>query len=134
MIEFRRIVGKYTYIAFTQRREELMERRLEALKAKRMDEYAECLMQAGGEYNQCSFLITKLAGEFIDLDEDNYEASMTECTEDPETAAILAQNDEMVRTQVEAENEVAVSKEKAVMILLEKVQMDFEREEKMGHL
>ena len=44
MIEFRRIVGKYTYIAFTQRREELMERRLEALKAKRMDEYAECLM------------------------------------------------------------------------------------------
>ena len=40
----------------------------------------------------------------------------------------------MVRTQVEAENEVAVSKEKAVMILLEKVQMDFEREEKMGHL
>lgn len=83
LIKLKQLMAKYTYMAFRNRREELLELRLDALRANRLRDYNELVFMAGDEYEEYAFHVTKLAAEFIDLDEENYEASMREAYADP---------------------------------------------------
>lgn len=77
--------------------------------------------------------MTKLAAEFIDLDEANFEASMNAAMSDPEIAKQLKTDDENVRTRAEPAKD-NLSKDKAKQILIEKIKMEFETERKLSTL
>ena len=59
-----------------------MEERLGYLKTNNMNKYTEMIDQAGNEFKEMNFEVTKAACEFIDLDEEHYQASVEEAEQD----------------------------------------------------
>ena len=59
-----------------------------------------------------NFEVTKLAAEFIDMDEANFDASMTEASQNPEIMKQIKKNEENVRVICEDLKET-MPKEKA---------------------
>ena len=49
-----------------------MEERLGYLKTNNMNKYTQMIDQAGEEFKQMNYEVTKAASEFIDLDEEHY--------------------------------------------------------------
>ena len=76
MVRFKKIVGKHTYLAYRDRKEEVMQERLEHYKAKRLQQYGQCIVMAAQEFQKMMVETTQKAAEFIDLDESNFAASM----------------------------------------------------------
>lgn len=83
-------------------------------------------------FQTANFEATKLAAEFIELDEENFEASMRQAAADPECAKMMHENDENVRLLVEPVTD-KLTKEKAKQILMEKTQMEFDAEKKLSN-
>lgn len=59
------------------------------------------IMKAAQKFSQLQFEVTKTAAEFIDLDEQNFEASMKEAVKDPEIVKQMKLDDENVRVRCE---------------------------------
>jgi len=55
-----------------------MHERIGYLKKKQEKEYQQMIMKAAQKFGKLQFEVTKLAAEFIDLDEANFESSMKE--------------------------------------------------------
>jgi len=55
-----------------------MHERIGYLKNKQEKEYQQMIMKAAQKFGKLQFEVTKLAAEFIDLDEANFESSMKE--------------------------------------------------------
>lgn len=51
-VQLKGIIGKYAYLAFIPRKEEMMEERLGFLKAKKMKEYSQTVQKAAVEYQK----------------------------------------------------------------------------------
>ena len=126
MILLKQVMAKHTYIAFTDRRNQILARRIEAYKNNDMRNYNHHVFLAGKEYCDFEFMVTKLAAEFIDLDEQNYEDSMRLAYEDREVAAQIRENEENIRVHCILPDSKEVSKEKAREMLIEKIKMDYE--------
>ena len=73
---FRRTIGRHAYTVFLKIKEELMEERMTYLKRKMMKEYAELVEVAADKYRETVFNVTKLAAEYIGLDQQSFQASL----------------------------------------------------------
>ena len=129
MIKLKKIIGKHTYIAYRDRKEEVMNERLEHFKKGQMGPYSQCIIKAAQEFQKLMIEVTKTAAEFIDLDENNFQVSMQDALSDPKTVEEMKKNDENVRLEVEEINEL--TKEKALEIYKDKTDLEQECEEKM---
>ena len=132
MVTLKKLIGKYAYISFKEKKEELMLQRIEFFKQKKMKEYGQIIVTASKMFQTANFEATKLAAEFIELDEENFEASMRQAAADPECAKMMHENDENVRLLVEPVTD-KLTKEKAKQILMEKTQMEFDAEKKLSN-
>ena len=99
-----------------------------------MKNYAECIQKAAQKYHKTQFAVTKLAAEFVDLDEQNFEASFREAQAIPEMAKKLKEDEESVRMVCEPKRATPVSKELLKNVVMEKMKMEFEVEAKLANM
>ena len=126
------MISKYAYLAFRERKEALTQERYEHLKAERMQEYEQCLNRSSREYDILLVAVTKAAAEHIGLNEEGFQLSMQAVLADPAFMNQLDQNDENIRLEVEEINQI--SKERAIQILKEKIQMEQEANDKLAKI
>lgn len=131
--KFRQIVMKYTFLAFADRKEELMQNRLTFFKSQRWQEYAKQIATASRDYQVCMKQVTMHAGQFIDLDGQCYEATVRESQQDQELMQRLAKIEEETRLVVDQSTEVR-SKEELKQILMEKIKLEAAIEKKMSQV
>ena len=62
-------------MAFRDKRTEFMKERVALLKEQRMEEYYAVMDKTASTFFAIDYQVTKLAAQFIDIDEENYEAS-----------------------------------------------------------
>ena len=86
-VNLKRIISKYAYLAFRERKEALNQERYEHLKAERLQEYEQCLSRASREYDIILIAVTKIAAEHIGLNEQSFQISMQAVLADPESVA-----------------------------------------------
>lgn len=130
MIKLRRVIGKYAYRSFMPVKEEMMQKRLALFKAKKWPEYTAQVQEAAKQYQKINFEVTKLAAEFLDIDEVNFEASMKVAMSDKATLEQIKKDDEGQRIACEPKKDV--SKDVAKTVLMEKIQLEFESEKKLA--
>ena len=134
MCKLKRVIGKYAYLSFLQCKEKMMHERIGYLKNKQEKEYQQMIMKAAQKFGKLQFEVTKLAAEFIDLDEANFESSMKEAMQDPAIVKQMKSDDETVRMRCEKARADPLSKEKAKQIVMKKIGMEFETEKKLSGL
>ena len=135
MLKLKRVIGKFSYLAFLDCKEKMMEERIGYLKNNKEKEYQQMIMKAAQKFGKLQFEVTKMAAEFIDLDEVNFEASMKEAVKDEAIVKQMKEDDENVRMRCEKPRpNAALSKEKAKEIVIQKIKMEFETEKKMSSL
>ena len=131
-MNLKRVISKYAYLAFRERKEALTQERYEHLKAERMQEYEQCLNRSSREYDILLVAVTKAAAEHIGLNEEGFQLSMQAVLADPASMNQLDQNDENIRLEVEEINQI--SKERAIQILKEKILMEQEANDKLAKI
>lgn len=131
-VNLKRIISKYAYLAFRERKEALNQERYEHLKVERLQEYEQCLNRASREYDIILIAVTKIAAEHIGLNERSFQISIQAVLADPESANQLDLNDENIRLELEQVNQI--SKEKAIQILKEKILMEQEANDKLAKI
>lgn len=90
--------------------------RIEHFKARRLQEYGQCIVMAAQEFQKLMIETTQAAAEFIDLDESNFAASMQEAMADAATVEQFKKNDEGVRLLVEVPEEMSIDKARAILV------------------
>ena len=111
-----------------------MQRRIDFLKSNNEKEYQQMIMKAAQKFGKLQFEVTRMAAELIDLDEANFEASMKEAMSNPEVVKQMKEDDEKVRMRCEKVRPNPLTKEKALEIVIQKIRMEFETEEKLSSL
>ena len=92
------------------------------------------IMKAAQKFGKLQFEVTKLAAEFIDLDEANFEASMKEAVKDEEIVKQMKADDEGVRMRCEKPRPNSLTRDQAKKIVIQKIKMEFETEKKLASL
>lgn len=134
MQRLKRVIGKFAYLAFLECKEKMMQRRIDFLKSNNEKEYQQMIMKAAQKFGKLQFEVTRMAAELIDLDEANFEASMKEAMSNPEVVKQMKEDDEKVRMRCEKVRPNPLTKEKALEIVIQKIRMEFETEEKLSSL
>lgn len=132
MIRLKKVIGKHTYVAYRDRKEEVMQERLEHFRAKRMGPYSQCIVKAAQEFQKLMIETTRVAAEYIDLDESNFQASMQDALSDPAAVEEMKRNDENVRLDVE--DVKPLTREKAIAIAKDKIDYEQETEQRMAKI
>jgi len=130
MVVLKKIITKHTCINFRLRKEELMKKRLKAFKKQNWPEFQKLILLAKSEFQRLMVEVTQLAGEFLELDESTFEASLKEAMQDPSTLRTMGINDEMLRTEIDGENKTLTA-DLAKAIIIEKINIEFEKEASM---
>lgn len=113
MLKLKRVIGKFAYLAFMECKEKMMEERIGYLQQNKEKEYQQMIQKAAQRFAKLQFEVTKMAAEFIDLDEANFEASMKQAMQNPEIVKQMKEDDENVRMRCEKPRPNALTKEKA---------------------
>ena len=97
----------------------MMDERIGYLKKNDEKNYQQMIVKAAQKFGKLQFDVTKMAAEFIDLDEANFEASMKEAVQNPEIVKQMKADDENVRVRVEKPRpNGGLTKEKAKEIVI----------------
>ena len=96
-----------------------------------MKEYAECVEKASDKYRETLFNVTKLAAEYIDVDQQNFQASLQEAQAIPELMQQMNEDQESVRQFCEKKRDVPLKKDQVKAAFLEKIKLEFESDLKM---
>ena len=94
MLKLKRVIGKFAYLAFMECKEKMMEERIGYLQQNKEKEYQQMIQKAAQRFAKLQFEVTKMAAEFIDLDEANFEASMKQAMQNPEIVKQMKEDDE----------------------------------------
>ena len=71
-LKLRRIIVYQVQAAFKEKRTQFMMERVALLKENRMEEYYAVMDKTASTYHAIDYQVTKLASQFIDIDEEHY--------------------------------------------------------------
>ena len=130
MLKLKRVICKFSYLSFVDCKQKMMEERIGYLKDEQEHKYQMMIQRAAARYTQLQLDVTRMAADYIELEEVYYEASMKEILKNPETLQQMKKDDESVRMSLEQPN--VLSKEKAKELAILKIKMELETLERLA--
>ena len=100
-VKLRQIIGVTQFKRFLARKEELLQERIEAFKAKKEQEYVMLIRKAGVEYQMLGQTTTQEACEYIEFGEENYVNSFKNCEKRPQIMQQIKENEMNTRDLAE---------------------------------
>ena len=111
-----------------------MKQRVALLKENRMEEYYAVMDKTASTFHAIDYQVTKLASQFIDIDEENYAASMEEAEQHPEIAKQLNDDADEARTESERFGAKLLDEALAKQVYIERLGMEFDLDQRMAEV